>query len=72
LVEGGEGRDHKEVAGRLDIKELPWDDRERILRLLFAKVNNQQQHKAFSELPNHPLEPQIQGLYSDAGPAALV
>ncbi|GAX85577.1 hypothetical protein CEUSTIGMA_g12992.t1 [Chlamydomonas eustigma] len=69
---GSDAIDHNEGAGRLDIKELPWDDRERILRLLFAKVNNQQQHKAFSELPNHPLEPQTQGLHTDSGPAALV
>ena len=42
-------------AGSLDIKELPWEDRERILRLLFAKINNQSQQAHFSNLPQHPL-----------------
>lgn len=27
-------------AGKLDIKDLPWEDRERVLRLLFARINN--------------------------------
>ncbi len=44
------------VTGRLDIRDLPWEDRERVLRLLFAKINNQAQQMFFSNLPQHPLE----------------
>lgn len=60
------------AAGRMDIKDLSWEDRERILRLLFAKINNQAQQAYYSSLPLHPLEPQLEGMYMDAGPAALM
>lgn len=63
-------------AGRVDIRELPWEDREKILRLLFAKINNQVQQAYYSNLPAHPLEnnggPGLQGMKTDAGPADLV
>lgn len=42
-------------AGRMDIKDLPWEDRERILRLLFAKINNQASQTYYGNLPQHPL-----------------
>ena len=59
------------ASGRLDVKELPWEDRERILRLLFAKINNQSQQAHFSNLPQHPLEqPSTAGAYSLAGGSA--
>lgn len=60
------------AAGRMDIKDLSWEDRERILRLLFAKINNQAQQAYYSSLPLHPLEPQLEGMYTDAGPSVLM
>jgi len=66
-------------AGRMDLKDLSWEDRERILRLLFAKINNQAQQVYYTQLPAHPLDAPgadgtgaLQGMYSDAGPAGLV
>jgi F0F1-type ATP synthase membrane subunit b/b' len=44
------------MSGRMDIKELSWEDRERILRLLFSKINNQQQQAYYTNLPRHPLD----------------
>ncbi|GLC47469.1 hypothetical protein PLESTB_000133900 [Pleodorina starrii] len=60
-----------------DIRDLPWEDRERVLRLLFAKINNQAQQVHFSSLPPHPLAAGVEamamgGLVSEAGPAAVV
>ena len=43
-------------SGRLDIKQLGWDDRERILRLLFSKINNQKSQQYYANLPGHGLE----------------
>ena len=37
---------------RVDIRELTWDDRERVLRLLFAKINNSDQQRP---MPAHGL-----------------
>jgi len=36
----------------IDIRDLTWDDRERVLRLLFAKINNA---APFQPIPPHPL-----------------
>jgi len=36
----------------IDIRDLTWDDRERVLRLLFAKINNA---APFQPMPPHPL-----------------
>ena len=36
----------------IDIRDLTWDDRERVLRLLFAKINNS---APFPQMPPHPL-----------------
>ena len=36
----------------IDIRDLTWDDRERVLRLLFAKINNA---APFPQMPPHPL-----------------
>ncbi|KAG2441078.1 hypothetical protein HXX76_003931 [Chlamydomonas incerta] len=73
------------AAGRAvanDIKDLPWEDRERVLRLLFAKINNQAQQVHFSSLPPHPLVDGLGGMgasglmgpgvASGAGPAPVV
>ena len=58
---------------------MSWEDRERVLKLLFAKINNQSQQVYFTQLPQHPLEApeggggrQLQGLASEAGPAGIV
>lgn len=47
-------------AGRLDLKDLTWEDRERVLRLLFAKINNQAQ-QTYAALPVHPLDVALNG-----------
>jgi len=39
---------------KVDLTELTWEDRERVLRLLFAKINNVQGN--VEALPQHPLE----------------
>ncbi|KAL1514805.1 hypothetical protein AB1Y20_003891 [Prymnesium parvum] len=36
----------------VDIRDLTWEDRERVLRLLFAKINNS---SPFQQMPAHPL-----------------
>jgi hypothetical protein len=38
---------------RVDIRDLTWDDRERVLRLLFARINNSE---PFQAMPPHPLQ----------------
>ena len=43
----------------IDIRDLTWDDRERVLRLLFAKINNSATQKP---MPHHAL--------TQPGPAA--
>ncbi|GLI63274.1 hypothetical protein VaNZ11_006179 [Volvox africanus] len=59
-----------------DIRDLPWEDRERVLRLLFAKINNQAQQVHFTSLPQHPLSSSrteaLAGLMTEAGPAPVV
>ncbi|KAL6746692.1 flagellar/basal body protein [Haematococcus lacustris] len=57
----GQGSDTSLTAGRLDMKDLPWEDRERVLRLLFAKINNQAQQQHYAQLPDHPLGSQLAG-----------
>ena len=74
---GGGGGGGGEAVGSMDIKDLPWEDRERILRLLFAKINNQAAQAYFGNLPQHPLgsEPSQQalsGLHTKGGPAGIV
>ena len=39
---------------RVDIHELTWEDRERVLRLLFSKINNS---SPLYPLPPHSLQP---------------
>ncbi|KAG2495413.1 hypothetical protein HYH03_006360 [Edaphochlamys debaryana] len=52
---GGGGGGFGGGGGGADIKDLPWEDRERVLRLLFSKINNQAQQVHFASLPPHPL-----------------
>ncbi len=77
LTKGAGGGGSGGAAGSMDIKDLPWEDRERILRLLFAKINNQASQAYFGNLPSHPLDTppsqqQLSGLATEAGPAGLV
>jgi len=72
---------------QVDIAQLSWAERERVLRLVFAKINNQARQTHFMSLPAHsfqkaaaapPLQlpadnaENMQGLRSDAGPTQLV
>lgn len=60
------------------LQELSWGDRERVLRLLFAKINNQAQQMYYANLPGHSFQvaedstSSMQGLRTEAGPAQLV
>eukprot|EP00873_Tetraselmis_striata_P041509 jgi/Tetstr1/461773/TSEL_006861.t1 len=40
-------------GGKVDIQDLSWEDREKVLRLLFAKINNQAQQVHMTNLPQH-------------------
>lgn len=44
-------------SGRVDIAHLTWPERERVLRLAFAKINNQTRSLKFMKLPAHPKVP---------------
>jgi hypothetical protein len=44
------------AAGSLDIRDLSWVDRERVLRLLFAKINGKAAERRAAVLPAHPLD----------------
>lgn len=44
------------AAASVDISDLGWGDRERVLRLLFAKINNQARQQQYSNLPGHSLD----------------
>mmetsp|Transcript_12897 Transcript_12897/g.15564 ORF Transcript_12897/g.15564 Transcript_12897/m.15564 type:complete len:487 (-) Transcript_12897:254-1714(-) len=43
-------------SARLDIRDLSWEDRERVLRLLFSKINNASQSSYFANLPPHSFD----------------
>lgn len=42
------------IAGSMDIRDLNWEDRERVLRLLFAKLSGRTVDQR--ELPQHSLD----------------
>ena len=50
---------------KIDIAELSWEDRERILRLLFSKINSQTQHASFFKLPEHSFDMTLPKLVSN-------
>jgi hypothetical protein len=69
-----------QLPGRIDVRELSWEDRERVLRLLFAKINKAAQQSAAPPVPQpqppSPVlvsspPPQLRGLATEAGPASL-
>jgi hypothetical protein len=45
---------------RVDLRDLSWEDRERVLRLLFAKINNY--HGYVDVLPKHDLSEEAGGV----------
>jgi hypothetical protein len=49
---------------RVDLKDLTWEDKERVLRLLFAKINNVE--STINALPQHTLENRSDGLKSSS------
>eukprot|EP00892_Ulva_mutabilis_P000632 jgi/Ulvmu1/1056/UM105_0014.1 len=49
-----QGRSTPPRSGRVDIGELTWAERERVLRLAFAKMNNQTRSLKYMQLPAHP------------------
>lgn len=55
-------------------QELCWEDRERVLRLLFAKINNQAQQAYYTNLPPHSFDPPpgLTGVRAEGAPAAIV
>jgi hypothetical protein len=65
------------------VQDLSWEERERILRLLFSKINNPAQQAFVADLPPHSMHPpkseeaatpvgRLRGIRTEAGPAALV
>ena len=50
---------------QIDIRDLSWEDRERVLRLLFAKINNS---APFPQMPPHPLHDS----HGAAGPGGML
>ena len=53
------------TSAKIDIADLSWEDRERILRLLFSKINSQTQQASFSRLPEHSFEMSLPKLDSN-------
>ena len=53
------------TGAKIDIADLSWEDRERILRLLFSKINSQTQQASFSRLPEHSFETSLPKLDSN-------
>ena len=48
---------------RCGSQDLSWEDREKVLRLLFAKINNQAQQVHLSNLPQHSFAPEQEQEY---------
>ena len=64
----------RSIEEHVDIADLTWSDRERVLRLLFAKINNSE---PMQHMPPHLLDMQDDGGgapmpadYFDIGPSA--
>ena len=58
------------------LQDLQWEDRERVLRLLFAKINHQAKQSFYANLPAHafkdfPGSDALHGTATKAGPAQL-
>lgn len=44
---------YNSYRGVNDLQDLTWEDREKVLRLLFAKLNDPKQQAFFERLPAH-------------------
>lgn len=51
------GRQTPPRSGRVDIGDLSWAERERVLRLAFAKINNQTRSLKYMQLSPNPRLP---------------
>lgn len=56
------GTDKMPVMEKVDIADLSWEDRERVLRILFSKINSQAQQTSFTRLPEHSFDTLPSGL----------
>lgn len=56
LAQQAEQPEAAAAGGSLDIRDLSWVDRERVLRLLFAKINGKAAERRAAALPAHPLD----------------
>lgn len=65
VADAGAGAEYPAAAGSLDIRDLGWVDRERVLRLLFAKINGKAAERRAAALPAHPFDAAIAA--ADAG-----
>ncbi len=59
------------TSAKIDIGDLSWEDRERILRLLFSKINSQTQQASFSRLPEHSFDMSLPKLDSSDEPSSF-
>lgn len=50
----------EESSGSLDIRDLSWVDRERVLRLLFAKINGKAAERRAAVLPPHSFQAAVE------------
>ena len=41
-----------DVSGKVDISDLTWEQKERVLRYLFAKINGTKTTKRYAPLPD--------------------
>jgi hypothetical protein len=60
------------AAGGIDINELSWQDRERVLRLLFAKLNGRAAEQQPLVLGQHPLDVLTSAVSGSSGGDAAV
>lgn len=58
-------REKRLATGKLDIRDLGWEDREKVMRLLFSKINHASQQTYFGNLPPHSFE--MDGVYEEDG-----
>lgn len=82
----GHGNSQSTLAGQprkeVDVAEMSWTERERVLRTAFSKINNQARATRFLNMPDHLIKSDpnghtlapadLMGLTSDAGPTDIV
>lgn len=55
----GDSTANGQASEGLDIRDLSWVDRERVLRLLFAKINGRTAERRAAALPPHAADSQV-------------